>query len=350
MNVVTKLRDWAVSGESPEIDGIFSRDELLSCTTCGRCVTECPVQIDHVGLITDLRRDLVYEGDMDAGHQRTMQRLSEVDNPYGQPAAARGGWALSEGFEEVADGQQYDYLYWLGCASSFDTRAQDVARTVHKLLKAAGCRVGTLASREKCTGDAARRIGDEGLFQKLALANIEAIRGVQFKAIVTHCPHCLNAIKNEYRLLGGDFEVRHHTEVLADLVASGAIELKRQLSERATYHDPCYLGRHNGVFDAPRALLDAIPSLDLVEMARSREKSACCGAGGGQMWLGEELGDKKINVIRVEDVLETGASTIVTGCQFCTVMLEEGVQLQNQDASIRVRDISEMIAEAADLA
>lgn len=347
MDVVIKLRDTAHIGRSGRLQDIFSQEELLSCTTCGRCVQECPVQIEHVGLITGLRRDLAYEGEMIAGHQRTMQRLQETDNPYGQPASTRGAWTRDAGLNEADPAVEYDYLYWLGCAASFDERAQTVARTVHRLLTSAGLRVGILGSRERCTGDPARRVGDEGLFQQLALSNIEAIQSIKFGAIVTHCPHCLNAIGNEYRLLGGEFTVRHHTEVLAELVASGAIELKRELPGSVTYHDPCYLGRHNGVFDAPRALLEAVPSLNLVEMARSGPQSACCGAGGGQMWLGEEWGEK-INVIRVEDALETGSTTIATGCQFCTAMLEEGVQLKNEDAVVQVRDIAELIAEAAE--
>lgn len=347
MDVVIKLRDTAHSGSTRDLQDVFSREELLSCTTCGRCVQECPVQIEHVGLITGLRRNLVYEGEMIAGHQRTMQRLLETDNPYGQPASTRAAWTRDAGLREADPEVEYDYLYWLGCAASFDERAQNVARTVHKLLTSAGLRVGILGSGERCTGDPARRVGDEGLFQQLALVNIEAIESIKFGAIVTHCPHCLNAIGNEYSLLGGDFKVRHHTEVLAELVSSGAIQLKRELPGSVTYHDPCYLGRHNGVFDPPRALLGAVPSLNLVEMARSREQSACCGAGGGQMWLGEEWGEK-INVIRVEDALETGSSTIATGCQFCAAMLEEGVQLKNQDEAVQVKDISELIAEAAE--
>ena len=345
MSVVMKLRDAALDHD--DLWDVFSREEVLSCTTCGRCVAECPVQIEHVGMITDLRRDLVYEGAMADGHQRTMQRLVEDANPYGQPAATRGAWALSDGFEEAKDGETYDYLYWLGCAASFDDRAQTVARTVHRLLTRAGLRVAILGSRERCTGDPARRVGDEALFQQLALANIESIRDVQFGAIITHCPHCFNTVGNEYRLLGADFEVRHHTEVLAELVASGAIELKHEIDQSVTFHDPCYLGRHNGVFDAPRALLDAVPSLDLVEMARSRDKSACCGAGGGQMWLGEDWGEK-INVMRVQDAEQTGSRTVVTACPFCIAMLEEGAQVTDAQDPLQVKDVAELIAEAAE--
>ena len=346
MDVVLKLRDMARDDVRANVWDSVTSEEVLSCTTCGACVAECPVSIEHVGMITDLRRDLVYEGSLELGHQRTLQSIAEDSNPWGQPSHTRGAWAKSEGLEVAEEGEEYDYLYWLGCAASFDPRVQQIARTVYKLLTKAGLRVAVLG-QEQCTGDIARRIGDEGLFQKLAVANIAALEKVKAKAIVTHCPHCFHTMGNEYSLLGAKLEVVHHTELLSQLVESGQIRLTHEIDQSVTYHDPCYLGRHNGVFEAPRALLNSLPSADIREMERSRDKSFCCGAGGANMWLGAEFGDKRINVIRTEQALETEAQTIATACPFCAIMMEEGVQLKGAD-SVKVKDISELIAEAAD--
>ena len=343
MDLVAKLADGARSDASMSPWEVVSIEEVISCTTCGACVAECPVFIDHIGLVTELRRDLVEEGRMQEGHAATARRLVEQGNPWGLARNTRANWTESAGFESAVEGREYDYLYWLGCAASFDSRAQEIAKTVHGLLTRAGLRVATLGSAEQCTGEAARRMGEEGLFQRLAIANCEAIRKIDAKAIVTHCPHCLQAISKEYALLGESFTVRHHTEVLAELVESGALTL-RAGGATVTYHDPCYLGRHNGVFDAPRALLNSVA--ELTEMERHGESSFCCGAGGAGMWQGGELGGR-INLLRVEQALQTGAASIATGCPFCTAMLEEALQSKGAD-SVRVRDVAEFVAEAVE--
>jgi Fe-S oxidoreductase len=346
MSLVAKLEKAALADASASPWNAVSVDEVISCTTCGACVAECPVFIDHVGLITDLRRNLVDEGRMEEGHARTARRLVETDNPWGLPRNMRGTWTESAGFEKAEEGREYDYLYWLGCASSFDTRAQEIAKTVHGLLTRAGLRVATLGSEERCTGDAARRMGEEGLFQRLARANSDAIHKIDAKAIVTHCPHCLHTISKEYALLGEHFEIRHHTDVLAELVDGGALKLGPGKTGKVTYHDPCYLGRHNGIFDAPRNLLGSVPTIELIEMEKHREKSFCCGAGGASMWQAGELG-KRINLQRAEQALETGAEAIATGCPFCTAMLEEALQSKGTE-SVRVKDVAELIAEAVE--
>lgn len=346
MTLVAQLGGAARADASSSPWDAVTVDEVISCTTCGACVQECPVFIDHVGLITDLRRNLADEGRMQEGHALTARRLVETDNPWGLPRNTRGTWVESAGFQQAVEGQEYDYLYWLGCASSFDARAQEVAKTVHGLLVKAGLRVATLGSEERCTGEAARRMGEEGLFQQLARANSDAIRKIDAKAIVTHCPHCLQSISKEYALLGEHFEIRHHTDVLAELVESGALKLGAGKTGTVTYHDPCYLGRHNGIFDAPRNLLNAVPTIELREMEKHREKSFCCGAGGASMWQGGELGNR-INLMRAEQALETGAQTIATGCPFCTAMLEEAIQSKGAE-SVKVKDVSELIAEAVE--
>jgi Fe-S oxidoreductase len=346
MSLVAQLGRAARADASASPWDAVTVDEVISCTTCGACVQECPVFIDHIGLVTELRRNLADEGRLQEGHALTARRLVDTDNPWGLPRNTRATWAESAGFEQAVEGQQYDYLYWLGCASSFDARAQEIAKTVHGLLIKAGLRVATLGSEERCTGEAARRMGEEGLFQRLARANSEAIRRIDAKAIVTHCPHCLQAISKEYALLGGHFEIRHHTDVLAELVESGALKLGAGKTGTVTYHDPCYLGRHNGIFDAPRNLLKAVPTIELREMERHREQSFCCGAGGAAMWQGGELGNR-INLLRAEQALETGAGTIATGCPFCTAMLEEALQSKGAE-SVKVKDVSELIAEAVE--
>jgi Fe-S oxidoreductase len=346
MTLVAQLGRAARADASASPWDAVTVDEVISCTTCGACVQECPVFIDHIGLITDLRRNLADEGRMQEGHALTARRLVDTDNPWGLPRSTRGTWAESAGFEQAVEGEHYDYLYWLGCAASFDARAQEIAKTVHGLLKKAGLRVATLGSQEQCSGENARRMGEEGLFQRLARANSEAIKRIDATAIVTHCPHCLHSISNEYALLGEHFEIRHHTDVLAELVDGGALKLGDGKTGKVTYHDPCYLGRHNGVFDAPRALLDAVPTIELTEMEKSREKSFCCGAGGASMWQGGELG-KRINLLRAEQALATGAETIATGCPFCTAMLEEALQSKGAE-SVKVRDVAELVAEAVE--
>ena len=208
-------------------------------------------------------------------------------------------------------------------------------------------KVATLGSRERCSGEAARRMGEEGLFQRLAASNAEAIRAISAKAIVTHCPHCLQSIGKEYAELGEEFTVRHHSEVIAELVDTGALTLGEGKTGKVTYHDPCYLGRHNGVFDAPRKLLDGIKTIELTEMERHRERSFCCGAGGAAMWQGGELGNR-INLLRAEQALETGAEAIATGCPFCTAMLEEALQSKGAGDTVKVKDISELVAEAVE--
>lgn len=344
MNLVQQLAGAARADASSSPWDVVTIDEVVSCTTCGACVTECPVLIDHIAIVTELRRDLADQGQMEEGHARTARRLVEKANPWGLPHNSRATWVESAGFRLAEEGEEYDYLYWLGCAASFDARAQEVAKTVYRLLTGAGLRVATLGSKERCTGESARRMGEEGLFQQLARANSEAIRKISAKALVTHCPHCLQSISKEYAQIGEHFEIRHHTDVLAELVQCGAIKLGAGKTGKVTYHDPCYLGRHNGIFDAPRNLLNAVATIELTEMDEHRERSFCCGAGGASMWRGSELGTR-INLLRAEQALKTGAEAIATGCPFCTAMLEEALQSKGVE-SVRVKDVSELIAEA----
>jgi Fe-S oxidoreductase len=344
MRLVQRLAGAALADSTASPWEAVSVDEVISCTTCGACVAECPVFIDHVGVVTDLRRNLVDEGRMEEGHATTARRLVDTGNPWGLPRTTRATWTEAAGFERAQEGETYDYLYWLGCAASFDARAQQIARAVHDLLVGAGLRVATLGSEERCTGEAARRMGEEGLFQQLARANAASIGRIDAAAIVTHCPHCLQALSKEYEQLGQHLTVRHHTEVLAALVEQGVITPGPATPVDVTYHDPCYLGRHNGVFEAPRALLRAVPELTVTEMEHHGDRSFCCGAGGAAMWRDGELGTR-INVLRAQQALDTGAEVIATGCPFCMAMFEEALQSTGAD-SVRVRDVAELLAES----
>lgn len=319
---------------------IHSSDEILSCTTCGACLSVCPVLNRHVDIIVELRRNLVYNGTFDQGHKRALQRTTDNFNPWGMPWNTR---SKNIGVEEVKEGQRYDVLYWVGCAASFDDRAREIARAISKILETAGIKVGILGTREKCCGDFARRIGDEGLFQMLALENIETINRFRFDAILTHCPHCYNTLKNEYHQFGANFEVFHHTEFILSLISNRMIKLDK-MKRNIVYHDPCYLGRHNGIYNEPRRILSLI-SQQIPELPRSFEKSFCCGAGGGHMWKDAETG-KRMSNERVEEIIASGAKTVATACPFCLLMFEEALQVKGLGEEIRVKDIAELVEEA----
>lgn len=328
---------------SPERKGFFPAlcdiDGLLSCTTCGACMDVCPVMNRHTDIIVDLRRDLVYRGIFDPGHKKALQRIADNYNPYGMPWNIR---AKNTGIQEAEEGGEYDLLYWVGCAASYDDRAREIARSVSKIVERAGITIAMLGSGEKCCGDFVRRIGDEGLFQRLARENIEAIGKIRFKKIITHCPHCYNTLKNEYPAFGATFEVLHHSEFLLQLIAEGKITVNK-IKKEITYHDPCYLGRYNEIYAAPREILTLL-SERLVELPRSRSESLCCGAGGGHMWKDTETG-KKLNIERIEEVMASGAPTLATACPFCLLMFEEALQLQEK-GDLKIKDIAELVDDA----
>ena len=306
------------------IGGWISEEEIWACTTCGFCTSACPVFIiPAVDKIIEMRRPLVLEKAEFPKEMQTAFRGMETNgNPWGMAASSRADWAKDLPVMTMAEaqGSPVDVLFWVGCAGSYEDRAKKVSRSLVELLLAAGVKFAILGTEETCNGDSARRMGNEYLFQMLAQQNVETLNGYGVKKIVTNCPHCFNVIKNEYPPFGGKYEVMHGTELVSQLVSEGRLRLSNPIPESITFHDPCYLGRYNGVYDAPRRILEAIPGLVVKELPRSREKGLCCGAGGGRMWMEEKLGTR-INQARMQEIAAAGTDSVGVSCPFCMVMI-----------------------------
>jgi Fe-S oxidoreductase len=301
---------------------------------------ECPVDIEHIDTIVDLRRNLVMaESRFPAEAGSLLRNLEAQQNPWGVSQSERAAWA--DGMHvSVVNGTAPEYLYWVGCAGSFDDRAKQISRAVAELLQRAGVSFAILGPREKCSGDPARRIGNEFLFQTLAEENVETMNAVGVTKVIANCPHCFNTLRNEYPAYGGRYEVIHHTELLADLVASGRLRPTEEVRTLLSYHDPCYLGRHNDVYDAPRRVLDAVPGVRTVEMPRHGERALCCGAGGARMWMEERIG-KRINEERMDEAASTGADTVGVACPYCLIMLDDGAK--NRGGTTQVLDVAQIV-------
>ncbi len=349
--VVTSLRDHLDRGGrdawSTPLERIVSPEAAWSCTSCAACVAACPVAIDPVELVGATRRALVTRGRLEPSIAAMLRNLRRSGNPFGAPPAERLAWtrALPPGEQppRLDQGAECDVLLWVGCMGAFDERGQAIARATASLLARAGVRFAILGADERCTGDPARRLGEEGLFQELARANLAVLESHGVRRIVTPCPHCRTALAGDYAGLGGRFEVSHHSELLAELVAGGRLRLDPARQAGAlTFHDPCLLGRQAGIFDAPRDVLRALAGANLREMPRSREDGFCCGAGGGGAWFDLGLG-RKPNAIRYAEAAGTGAATVATACMFCTSMLEESAGAGGGPA---VRDVAELVREA----
>jgi Fe-S oxidoreductase len=325
----------------PLVPNAVTDDVVWDCVTCGACVHECPVSIEHIDHIVDLRRHLVMaEARFPAEAEPMMRDVERSSNPWGKAQQERASWADGLGVRVLEPGDPApEVLYWVGCAGSFDERARQTAVSTAKLLQAAGIDFAILGPRESCTGDPARRMGNEYVFQAFAEQNVETLNDAGVTKIVASCPHCFNTLANEYPDFGGRYEVMHHTELLAQLVREGRISPKAGDTE-ITYHDSCYLARHNDVMAEPRALVEAVGKP--VEMERSGKKTFCCGAGGAHMWM-EERGSA-INEERVRQAAETGAETLAVACPFCTVMLDDGVRTSGSD--LRVVDVATLLAES----
>jgi Fe-S oxidoreductase len=328
---------------SPVVGNGVPEEMVWDCVTCGACVHECPVSIEHIDHIVDLRRNLVMMDSSFPQEAESMLRdVERMGNPWGKPQGDRAAWAEGLGVRVVEEGEPApEILYWVGCAAAYDERARAAAESTVKLLQKAGVDFAILGARESCTGDPARRMGNEYVFQSYAEQNVATLNDAGVTKIVASCPHCLNSLGNEYPDFGGRYEVMHHTELLAELVRDGRLQPKSGDTE-ITYHDSCYLARHNDVREDPRELVAAVGKP--VEMARNRERTFCCGAGGAHMWMEERGG--AINEERVREAAETGAETLAVACPFCTVMLDDGVRASGKQ--LRVVDVSTLLVESLD--
>jgi Fe-S oxidoreductase len=317
-------------------------ERLWQCTTCGACMEACPVFIEQATKIVDLRRYLVMEeSDFPDTMQEAITSLESRGHPFRGTQSSRLDWAEGLNVKTMAEARDAEVLLWVGCGGALIERNQKVVRATAQLLEKAGVKFAVLGREEKCTGDPARRVGNEFLFEMMAKDNVETINGYGVKKIVTSCPHCFNTFRNEYPQFGGDYEVYHHSEFLAELVNEGRIKTSARNDKTVTYHDPCYLGRHNGVFDAPRRLV-RISSRSTVEMKQSREQGFCCGGGGGMSFV-EEPKDKRVNQERARQALETGADVVAVGCPFCMTMLEDGVNAKRGKRDVKVMDVAELL-------
>jgi Fe-S oxidoreductase len=338
-----------VKNPIPLVGGRTTEEVLWACTTCGACQEVCPVFIEQPEKILQMRQNLVLvQEKVPPDLARTFTNLERNGNPWGIAADKRMDWANGKDVPTLDDKPDAEYLLWVGCAGAYDDRIKKQTLALVEILKEGGVDFAVLGLEEGCTGDPARRSGNEMLYQMQAQQNVETMNSKKVKKVVTACPHCLHTIKNEYPQLGGNFEVRHHTQLIRELVAAGKVQIDaaKTQGKQVTLHDPCYLGRWNGEYDAPRDLLDAVPTTEpRIELPRNREHGFCCGAGGGRMWMEEKIGTR-VNHNRVDEVLESGVDTVATACPFCTIMLTDGVNDRNAAEKVQVLNVSELVARS----
>ncbi len=348
---------YDAQGHRSNEGAVIDYEALWACTTCGACVQQCPVDIEHIDHFVDMRRNQVMiESEFPSELAGLFKNLETKGNPWGMNASGRTAWIEEvefpvrvfgmDGEDKIPD--DVEYLFWVGCAGAYDDRAKRTTKAVAELLHTAGINFMVLGEGETCTGDPARRAGNEFLYQMQAQQNVEVLNELGAKRIVVTCPHCLNTISREYPQLGGNYEVVHHTVLLNQLVSENRLTLLKPEDETVTYHDPCYLGRHNKIYMPPRELLTNMPGVDLVEMDRNKDKSFCCGAGGGRMWMEERIGTR-INQNRGDEAIATGATKIAVACPFCSVMLNDAVTVRaqeaGQDATTEVVDVATLLLD-----
>lgn len=353
MKIITDIRQnlyttrFSKDKPDPLVGGTISEEELWSCSTCGACMEQCPVLINHIPTFTDMRRFLVLsEGKPPTQASKSLENTLQFGNPWGLSSSDRTKWAEKAGIELplMVNKKEADILYWVGCAGAYDSRNQNVSKAMIKIFEAAGVDYAVLGNEESCTGDSARRMGEEYLFETMATQNIETLNQYKFNTIVTACPHCFHTLGGEYSAFGGNYSVVHHSEFIQDLIQQGKLKVNPSVSENITYHDACYLGRHNGIYDSPRNVIQSVmKNGKLLEMKQNKKNSFCCGAGGGNMWYDIERGDR-INIIRFREAFETGAKTIATACSFCLFMMDDAVKVEEKEDTVQIQDIAEIVA------
>ena len=334
----------------PILGGKISDDVIWSCTSCRACEAACPVFIEHTDKIYEVRRNMVLmESRFPAELQTVFKNIENNFSPWAMSPDERDKWAedlkIKTMAEVASSGEAVDYLFWVGCAGSFDDRNKKVSRALVSVMRKAGVRFAILGKEEKCTGDPARRMGNEYLAQSLIQENVNALNNYGVKKVVTACPHCFNAIKNEWKDFGGTFEVVHHTQLIAQLIKDGKIKPSKGTEEKITYHDSCYIGRWNDEYQAPRSILNSLPMVKITEMEKNSSNAMCCGAGGGRMWMEEHIGTR-VNVKRTEQALATNATVIASNCPFCMTMITDGIKTKDMAEKVRIVDVAELVDQA----
>jgi Fe-S oxidoreductase/nitrate reductase gamma subunit len=335
----------AAESRQEMIGEVITEEVIWDCTTCRACQQACPVYIEHIDKIVDMRRNLAMEkSQFPEAAQEALKSLGTRGHPYRGTVATRTTWCEDLDIKVLSNDSGVEYLYWVGCSAALDDRNIKVARATARILQAAGVSFGILGAEETCCGDPARRLGDEYLFQTLCQQNIEILKGYNIRKILTTCPHCFNSLKHEYPQFGGSFEVMHHSQLVAQLIRSGKLKLKAGSYGKAAYHDSCYLGRYNDIYDEPREILQALCG-NTMELPRHKTNSFCCGGGGGHMWMEEEP-DKRVNTRRIEEVIEAGVACLASACPYCLTMFDDAIKAKGVEESLKSLDISELVAEA----
>jgi len=325
------------------VEGYESDDILYGCTTCNKCVLKCPRGVTIIDIVKAMRAMIAETGAIPSVLRTVTGSVHSQGNPWSEPKEKRTEWMA--GLDVPVFDEEKEYFLFVCCTSAFDVRSRNIARSIVKVLNAAGVRYGVIGEEERCCAESVRKIGDEELFQNTARRNIELYKNKGVRKIITTSPHCFHTFTKEYPELGGDFQVFHYTQLLADLLKEGRLKLSKTLDKKITYHDPCYLGRHNDVYEEPRQLISAVSGGNLVEMGRIRQESLCCGGGGGRLWM-ETKPEWRFSDLRIMEACETGASILATACPYCISMLEDSRKTKNKEDEIEIKDISELVADA----